>query len=140
MNNGPKASATPGGAEREAPEAMEPRIGPGLGTLLSGVKASESDGQRRLGPAFRPAGHSNLTLLKWSLLAADAVLVGLAVFLMLSGSSPLTPARIGTCVVVLGLGAWLGCLAFWWQPQTDELVEGNSTAQPAGKEPESPPE
>jgi hypothetical protein len=135
--DGPKASATPNEADREAPEAKDLKIGPGIGTLLNGAKPVESEGQRQTGPTGAPVVRSKLTLLKRSLLAADLALVGLAVFLMLSASQARTPLRIGMCIGALGLGAWLGCLAFWWKPDAEERGSGDPTAQPDGNESEN---
>jgi len=133
--NAPKASAGPSESDREAPEAKELKIGPGVGTLLNGAKPAEGDGQRQTGLMGTPVVRARLTLLKWSLLVADLVLVALAVYMMLSAPASRTPLRIAMCILALGLGAWLGCLAFWWQPDGGQRVDGSPTSKPGGNEP-----
>jgi hypothetical protein len=49
---------------------------------------------------------------------ADALLVLLAIYLVVTGPRPITAAAVGLCAAAVLLGAWLGCLAVWWQPSS----------------------
>ena len=133
--DGAKASANPDEAEREVDGRQEPKMGPGLSTLLTGSKTADKAGPQVEAPGPRPERRARLTLLRGSLLAADVMLVGLAAFLTLGMPGALTPMRIGLCIVVLGLGAWLGCMAFWWKPE-EEPNQGSTVSRPGEKEPD----
>jgi hypothetical protein len=50
-------------------------------------------------------------MVRWSLIAADALLALLALLLVLQSRGHLGIASVSLCVGALGLGAWLACLA-----------------------------
>ena len=89
-------------------------VGPGMSTLLQGQRPKEA---ATLPNAPRPettppASPSTSAGLQWTLLAADLVLVILAVWLMTGGAGPPGVAGIALGIVAISLGAWLGCYAF----------------------------
>jgi ABC-type tungstate transport system substrate-binding protein len=52
-------------------------------------------------------------LIQVSLVLADALLLGLAVFLVMTASGPLGVLAVSLCVAAFLLGAWLTSLALW---------------------------
>ena len=107
-----KPVETPGQAALPLSEGGSGGIGPGLGTLLQGQHEQPKDplpGGNRPQPETPLTGMSSS--LRWTLLAADVVLVLLALWLALG-----RPGRPGWMEVLLGvvaivLGAWLACCA-----------------------------
>lgn len=95
---GRKPVATP--EERGHPETVpdSETPGPGLEKLLQG-NAAEDSAPRRVG------------LVQWSLVGADVVLLILSARMVFGRSTPLSVADIILCLLAVGLGAWLSCLA-----------------------------
>ena len=92
----------------------EAGIGPGLGSLLQGNK----HGPTPVSPDSRgEAAGSDFTVrqprsLQWTLVAADALLVLLAFWLVVGKTKALSIWEILLCVVTLSLASCLGCWAF----------------------------
>ena len=87
-------------------------VGPGLGTLLQGRRAGDPVSSSKTAPSPDRAARQSRSL-RWTLLAADALLVLLAVWLVLGRSRPLSVWEILLCVLAFGLAACLGCWAFF---------------------------
>jgi hypothetical protein len=90
-----------------------PAVGPGLGSLLQGPRPDETN-SRPQPSSFDPLEDKvdAPRSLAWTLLAADLLLVVLAIWIVLRGPSRPGPTEILLVVAALGLGAWLGCCAF----------------------------
>jgi len=95
-----------------------PRLTPGMATLFrgSGSPKSETKDQppangQPSAPSPSPAWRSRAVQI--SLIVADALLLALAARLVLKDNGHLGFIEITLCVVALGLGAWLSCLAIW---------------------------
>lgn len=72
-----------------------------------------------------PAGTRGIfRLLRWSLIGADLVLCGLVALFVWQRGLSLTGGELAGCVIALGLGAWLSCLAVVFQAR----VSGRGTA------------
>lgn len=96
-----------------ATPAQPANISPGMATLLRRNQATATETEAT--PASQKPAPINekLPLLKISLLVADLLLLGLAACLAWrKGSFGLVEA--GLCVLAVGLGAWLACLALWF--------------------------
>ena len=111
--NGAKPVNPPDQPALPLAEGGGPAVGPGLGTLLQGRRAGGSPGAPRSGdtsaslpPAMRQSG-----LLRWTLLAADALLILLAAWLVFGRAQRLGVWEILLCVLALGIAACLGCWA-----------------------------
>jgi hypothetical protein len=90
-----------------------PTVGPGFGSLLQGQRSEEAS--PRLQPSSMEAFEEKVEAprsLSWTLLAADLLLVVLAIWIVMRDPSRPGPTEILLVVAALGLGAWLGCCAF----------------------------
>ena len=103
--NGSKPVNSPAQPPLPLSDADSPAVGPGLGTLLQGQKPGPS--AAAASPETSPPPS-----LRWGLLAADALLVLLAAWLVFGRTQRLGVWEILLCVLALGLAAWLGCWAF----------------------------
>ena len=103
--NGTKPVNSPAQSPLPLSDAEGPAVGPGLGTLLQGQKNAPSPASATPEAAPPPS-------LKWALLAADALLVLLAAWLVFGRAQRLGVWEILLCVLALGIAAWLGCWAF----------------------------
>ena len=107
----PKTSAPSG-----QPAASLTGNSQGITKLLRGAGPSQTPGdsqpdpQLDLYPLHRQSGRR---LLRISLVLADILLVGLAVFLVQQMPRPLGFGGIALCVGAMVIGAWLACLALW---------------------------
>ncbi len=95
-----------------------PRLTPGMATLLrgSGGPKTETKDQppangQPSAPPTTPASRSRAVQI--SLIVADALLLALAARIVLKSNGHLGFIESALCVVALGLGAWLSCLALW---------------------------
>ena len=88
-------------------------VGPGLNTLIQGQHDDETPAPHQPRPptAGAAAGWPSQTL-TLTLLLADLVLILLSVWLVVERRGRLGFWETVLCVATLGLGAWLGCLAF----------------------------
>ncbi len=88
----------------------------GIAGLLRGAGSSPKSGDAQpeskleLYPLHRQSGRR---LLRISLVVADVLLVGLAVFLVRQMPRPLGFGGIVLCAAAMVIGAWLACLALW---------------------------
>jgi len=114
MREAKPTSSSP--APDSATPAQPANISPGMATLLRrNQPASNAENKDDTTPASQKSAPRNekLPLLKISLLVADLLLMGLAACLAWrKGSFGLIEA--GLCVLAVGLGAWLACLALWF--------------------------
>jgi len=104
-----------------ATETLPPpaHLSPGMASLLrrgNGLEEPEAPGdtpQQARDPAAvsLPLGAS--PVVRGSLFLADALLVGLAVWMRAKAPGSLGGAGIALCLFALLLGAWLSCLALW---------------------------
>ena len=114
----PAPSAEP---PREShPSANPPRLTPGMAALLRGNDANpkaEPKDQVKSSPDAKPALPPPATprsrAVQISLIVADLLLLALAARLVLKAKGHLGLIEIALCIVALGLGAWLSCLALW---------------------------
>jgi len=96
-----EAKASPPSNE---PAAQPTSLSPGMATLLRGAN----------GTAQAPYPQPNLRhkrVLQVSLLLADLLLLGLALWLSLKGRGAFGTVGLVLCVLSVVLGAWLSCLA-----------------------------
>ncbi len=91
-----------------------------MATLLRGNKADPKPETKDQalplpnGQSIRPApSPTRSRAVQVSLIVADALLLALAARLVLKANGHLGFIEIALCVVALGLGAWLSCLALW---------------------------
>ena len=95
-----------------------PRLTPGVATLLRGNNAAQekpgsAEPQPSNGEATKPTPAKLGGAVRVSLIVADLLLLALAARLVIKAKGHLGFTEISLCVVALGLGAWLSCLAFW---------------------------
>ncbi len=120
------APATPVSPAAEVPKAAPP-LTPGVGALLRGGKGREAMGRDEASrehnvtapvpapAAVEAAGRNtppNGRSLKLPLIVADLLLLGLVGVLLLRGDGRPGMLELGLGLVAVGVGAWLGCLAF----------------------------
>jgi len=105
--------ASSSSAPDSATPAQPAKVSPGMAALLrrdQGTPAAETAPDAK---PLEPKPRARLPLLKPSLVLADLLLVALAACLAWrKGSFGLV--EIGLCFLALGLGAWLACLALWF--------------------------
>jgi len=98
-----------------AAPSTPPKVTPGVATLISGHRPSESakasPAQTSASPETLAAG-AHWTRLRWMLVTADLLLCGMAAALMLRQTAPVRPEEAVLCVAAILLGAWLGCSAW----------------------------
>ena len=109
--------------QRAEGEAQPTSVTPGMAALLRvgnggpkpetqsphGTPPSQSE------PPVSPgAARRGKWVLRVSLFAADALLLGLAARLVFKSSGPLSFLETALCVVAVMMGAWLSCLALCW--------------------------
>lgn len=114
----------------------KPALGRGLADLLDGaprVAMLEQSAQlitnpvvTRIDPGLRrgetgsqTSGFTHLPsdkrrILKGSLIAADALLSGQAMLFVYRHPASVSPGEMAFCLIAVSVGAWLACLAFWW--------------------------
>ncbi len=103
----PGQPALPLGEETRTPE--RPAGNSGLNTLLQGSR----NGQGPADPSGEHgSGQPRLSSLTWTLLAADALLVILAVWQVATRRGRLGFWGSLLTILAVGLGGWLGCSAF----------------------------
>ena len=116
------APATPVSPAAEVAKAAPP-LTPGVGALLRGGNSQTATAgcgvsRENLGPtpAVAPPAASIAPVagrsLKLPLLVADVLLLGLVGVLLLRGDGRPGGLELGLGLVAVGVGAWLGCLAF----------------------------
>jgi hypothetical protein len=97
------------------------RITPGVASLLRGTQTDNqpeipaqkpSEPKAATAPDTRPSIFRN-PLVAGSLILADVVLLVLATRLVLTAQTELGFLEILLCIVAVGMGAWLACLALW---------------------------
>jgi hypothetical protein len=97
-----------------AEEASPPpgaSLGPGLTTLLKGQRPGQGPAETPPPGEVSSAGRIPRSL-PWTLLAADVLLITLAVWIVARGAGRAHLTEILLVAAALGLGAWLGCCAF----------------------------
>jgi hypothetical protein len=89
-------------------------VGPGLSKLLHGQRheAAAASQPAPAAPSTPEAGGPPTGSLRWALVAADLLLVALAVGLVAGRRGRLGVWEGLLCILAFGLGAWLGCRAF----------------------------
>ena len=100
------------------PPALPVTTPGGVEALLRGGNGTPENEERRRGiPMGQPAplfgSRAHRRLVQGSLLAADVILACLIVGLVLRVHGRLGWLALALCVVALGFGAWLTCLALW---------------------------
>ena len=109
--------------ERASPATPEngsetPQVTPGMAALLrggnggpKGQKPSETldkkDGENAA------AGHRKRKVIQASMMVADLLLVLLVMRLALVSGGRFGFFEVTLCILALGIGAWLSCLALW---------------------------
>ena len=115
------SQATPADSAQQPDVPPSPApLTPGMATLLRGAKThpkSETKDQTQPSPNGQsppaPASPARSRAVQISLIVADALLLALAARLVFKANGHLGFIEITLCVVALGLGAWLSCLALW---------------------------
>lgn len=101
------------------------RVTPGVATLISGNRETCTANQRPTADGSpssagtpkqeivqsKVQGVARTTRLRWMLVAADAMLCGMAAVILLR-SPKLRPEEIALAIAAVLLGAWLGCSAW----------------------------
>src|SRR5260221_651357 len=107
-------------AQQPAVPSSPAPLTPGMATLLRGSKPlpkSDTKDQAYPSPNSQsppaPGAPTRSRAVQISLIVADALLLALATRLVLKANGHLGFVEITLCVVALGLGAWLSCLALW---------------------------
>jgi hypothetical protein len=88
-----------------------PAVGSGLSTLLQGQRPEEAAAKPTRPAELQGDGRFSRHL-TWTLLAADLLLVTLAVWIVARGTGRPHLTEMLLVAAALGLGAWLGCYAF----------------------------
>lgn len=118
----PKLARRVVAAGKPAGNASAPALDPGLRALLGERREGEAvnpfaaarNGVHR-DPAHRTS--AGVPLLKTSLVAGDLALCGLVGLFVWRAGGGLSLLELASCVLALGLGAWLSCLAVLWPPE-----------------------
>ncbi|MBI2926359.1 MAG: hypothetical protein HYY24_11740 [Verrucomicrobia bacterium] len=99
----------------------EPQVDPGLSVLLQGAPsngpaAAKATTATRPDAASRTANH---TLLRWSLVGADVVVCALVLLFAAAKPGRLSTAELLLCLLAMGVGAWLSCVAVMLGERSD---------------------
>ena len=97
------------------------RLTPGVASLLRGTQTDsppETPARKPADPKPAPASDTRPSIFRNPLVAgsfilADVVLLVLATRLVLTAKTELGFLEILLCIVAVGMGAWLACLALW---------------------------
>lgn len=106
-------STAPTRESTEEPGARPAKLSPGMATLL---RAGNGNGKEQIAaeePERARVHRSQIRVLRYSLLLADALLVVLALTLALRSKGGIGACEMLFCACALVLGAWLACLALW---------------------------
>ena len=93
-------------------------LSPGMASLFRGAPVPEkadqtNDSEPAPGPMAAPQSLLRKTWVRLSLFGADLLLLALAVHLVLRAHGRVGWLEIALCIVAVGMGAWLSCLALW---------------------------
>jgi hypothetical protein len=118
-SNAPTAAeekpATPEAPAAPQPPAPPTALTPGMASLLRGKQAERQPDATPADPqptaSERPTGDRKV--LKGSLVAADMLLLTLTGYLVFNSHKPFGAVEVSLCIIAVGLGAWLTCLALW---------------------------
>jgi hypothetical protein len=105
----PQVPGAPTGSE-------EVNIAPGLRSILRGGKPTEAVD---LATAPTPTHARRTRLIQGSLIGADVLLSGLAMWIVFKRTTPLGLSDASLCFAALALGAWLSCLAVMLDRESD---------------------
>lgn len=114
---------TPASLEKSLPAAEKPETvvpstaapvesNPGLGTLLRGKQEEKHESNPFTEQTAAPQPPVTWMLLKWSLVAADILMLVPTSVFVLTRKTPLNRWEILLCIITFAFGATLGCLAF----------------------------
>jgi hypothetical protein len=109
---GNKPSA-PGSEPGESPSKHSPAVA----RLLRGAQEppeAESKPANTTEAEPQPKASARKRWVRVALVAADVLLVAVAIRLVAKGHAPLGAFDALLCVLAFGIGAALTCLAFWW--------------------------
>jgi len=105
-----KGDASPSSEVRRGKKA---ELSPGMAALVRG-------GQEPAGPEALPEPRVSTPglrrgkrLLKGSLILADLLLLGLAIYLVFRSQGTFGFVEVTLCVIAVVMGSWLTCLALW---------------------------
>lgn len=129
------ATRNAGKPELAAPPLSQPpaaaKLDPGLQTLVQGGPTAQpvrANPENPFSGRRAPAG-GIFRLLRFSLIGTDVVLYALVALFVWQRGRWLTGGELAGCVIALGLGAWLSCLAVVLPPRALESTAASADTE-----------